>query len=198
MRRVKLNYWGLPENVCCPFSGRVCHCNWSYREKETKEVQIRPWRCVYHHCFAAASKVLLRSCPFEVLTIRRVNDIIYPGLDVYLLDVTFARALFLSFKKCSLWTRMFFFPVDWTDRSSNSWDSHLDFTPYFKVKMAASRPLGFSQTYWSISKFSPKNDLRFTLFFLCFVFPGHSMKSFRDENYIPHTASDFYGEKGLG
>ncbi|CAH3019017.1 unnamed protein product [Porites evermanni] len=27
---------------------------------------------------------------------------------------------------------------------------------------------------------------------------GHSMKSFRDENYIPHTASDFYGEKGLG
>ncbi|KAM7433758.1 ATP-dependent RNA helicase ddx54 [Porites harrisoni] len=27
---------------------------------------------------------------------------------------------------------------------------------------------------------------------------GHSTKSFRDENYIPHTASDFYGEKGLG
>ena len=34
--------------------------------------------------------------------IRRVNDIIYPSLDVYLLDVTLARALFLSFKKCSL------------------------------------------------------------------------------------------------
>ena len=31
-----------------------------------------------------------------------------------------------------------------------------------------------------------------------FVHSGHSMKSFRDENYIPHTASDYYGEKGLG
>ncbi|KAJ7365649.1 ATP-dependent RNA helicase ddx54 [Desmophyllum pertusum] len=27
---------------------------------------------------------------------------------------------------------------------------------------------------------------------------GHSMKNFRDENYIPHTAADYYGEKGLG
>jgi len=26
----------------------------------------------------------------------------------------------------------------------------------------------------------------------------HSTKTFRDENYIPHTASDYYGEKGLG
>ena len=29
-----------------------------------------------------------------------------------------------------------------------------------------------------------------------FLYSGHS--SFRDEYYIPHTASDFYGEKGLG
>ncbi|XP_020602543.1 ATP-dependent RNA helicase DDX54-like [Orbicella faveolata] len=27
---------------------------------------------------------------------------------------------------------------------------------------------------------------------------GFSMKNFRDENYIPHTASDHYGERGLG
>lgn len=27
---------------------------------------------------------------------------------------------------------------------------------------------------------------------------GLSTKNFRDENYIPHTASDYYGEKGLG
>jgi len=27
---------------------------------------------------------------------------------------------------------------------------------------------------------------------------GSSMKNFRDENYIPHTASDHYGERGLG
>ena len=88
------------------------------------------------------------------------------------------------------------FSVNWTDQLPNSWDSHLDFTPYFKIKVAAPRTRACSRL--SISQVSPKNDLRFTLIFLCSALPGHSMKSFRDENYIPHTASDFYGEKGLG